>query len=58
MPLKLVVAETEAEFVTKRPQANAAAAKLAYDKTKVSEPPGPTGGVTRKTKRARKAGVS
>jgi 2-oxoisovalerate/pyruvate ferredoxin oxidoreductase gamma subunit len=38
VPFDLVVAEIEAEFATKRPQANAAAAKLAYKATTVSEP--------------------
>jgi 2-oxoacid:acceptor oxidoreductase gamma subunit (pyruvate/2-ketoisovalerate family) len=38
VPFDLVVTEIEAEFVAKRPQANAAAAKLAYKATKVSEP--------------------
>jgi 2-oxoacid:acceptor oxidoreductase gamma subunit (pyruvate/2-ketoisovalerate family) len=37
VPFDLVVAEIEAEFVAKRPQANAAAAKLAYKATAVSE---------------------
>jgi 2-oxoacid:acceptor oxidoreductase gamma subunit (pyruvate/2-ketoisovalerate family) len=38
VPFELVVAEIEAEFSTKRPQANSAAAKLAYRATAVSEP--------------------
>jgi 2-oxoacid:acceptor oxidoreductase gamma subunit (pyruvate/2-ketoisovalerate family) len=35
VPFDLVVAEIEAEFKTKKPQANAQAAKLAYEKTVV-----------------------
>jgi len=58
VPLKLVVAETEAEFATKKPRANAAAAKLAYDKTVVREPAASSGGTTRKTKRARRPKVA
>ena len=38
VPFDLVVAEIEAEFVAKKPQANAAAAKLAYKKTVIVEP--------------------
>jgi 2-oxoacid:acceptor oxidoreductase gamma subunit (pyruvate/2-ketoisovalerate family) len=38
VPFDLVVAEIEAEFVAKRPQANSAAAILAYEATAVSEP--------------------
>jgi 2-oxoacid:acceptor oxidoreductase gamma subunit (pyruvate/2-ketoisovalerate family) len=37
VPFKLVLAEIEAEFQTKKPQANSAAAKLAYEKTIVRE---------------------
>jgi 2-oxoacid:acceptor oxidoreductase gamma subunit (pyruvate/2-ketoisovalerate family) len=40
VPFDLVLAEMEAEFATKRPQANVAAAKLAYKATAVSEPGG------------------
>ena len=36
VPFELVLAEIEAEFRTKRPQANAQAARLAYDKTALS----------------------
>ena len=58
VPLKLLVTEIESEFKTKRPEANAAAAKLAYDKTVVSDPESPAGGTARKTRRARKASVA
>jgi len=37
VPFELVLAEIEAEFKTKRPQANAQAARLAYEKTAVSD---------------------
>jgi len=36
VPFELVLAEIEAEFMTKRPQANAQAARLAYEKTVVT----------------------
>ena len=35
VPFDLVLAEIEAEFKTKKPQANAQAARLAYERTKV-----------------------
>ncbi len=59
MPFDLVVAEIEAEFVAKRPQANSAAAKLAYEATAVSEPgaSAPRAGAARSAKAA-KAGVA
>jgi len=38
VPFDLVVAEIEAEFAAKRPQANVAAAKLAHKATTVGEP--------------------
>ena len=43
VPFDLVLAEIAAEFATKRPEANAAAAKLAYKKTIVVEPRAETG---------------
>jgi 2-oxoacid:acceptor oxidoreductase gamma subunit (pyruvate/2-ketoisovalerate family) len=44
VPFDLVLAEIEAEFVAKKPQANAAAAKLAYKKTVVGEAQGASAG--------------
>lgn len=38
VPFDLVLSEIEAEFVAKKPQANAAAAKLAFQRTVVTEP--------------------
>ncbi|MBN1632253.1 MAG: 2-oxoacid:acceptor oxidoreductase family protein [Thermoleophilia bacterium] len=38
VPFDLVLAEIEAEFQTKKPRANAQAAKLAYEKTVVGDP--------------------
>lgn len=58
VPLKLVIAETETEFATKRPQENAAAAKLAYDKTILRDPAGSRSSTSRKTKRARRPKVA
>ena len=58
VPLKSLVAETESEFVAKRPEANAAAAKLAYDRTVVRDPTTPSGKTARKGRRARKASVA
>jgi 2-oxoacid:acceptor oxidoreductase gamma subunit (pyruvate/2-ketoisovalerate family) len=60
VPFDLVVAEIEAEFVEKRPQANAAAAKLAYKATTVSEASGvaPAGAGAARATRAAKAGAA
>lgn len=57
VPIKSLVAEIENEFKTKRPEANAAAAKLAYQKTTIVEPAG-SGKTTRRAPRSRKAGVA
>ena len=38
VPFDLVLAEIEAEFQTKKPQANAEAARLVYEKTVTAEP--------------------
>ena len=37
VPFALVLGEIEAEFATKRPQANSGAAKLVYEKTIVRD---------------------
>jgi hypothetical protein len=64
VPFDLVITEIEAEFVAKRPQANSAAAKLAYKATTIGEPRSGAAGVgaaptaagaTRQTARAAKA---
>ncbi len=58
VPFKLLVAEIESEFRTKRPEANAAAARLAYQKTVVRDSAGTAGDEARRAKRAHKAGVA
>lgn len=58
VPLKLLTAEIEGEFKTKRPEANSAAAQSAYKKTTVHEPTGSSATAGRKGGRTRKAGAA